>query len=91
MFRGEIMGKIVIQVLGTILLFTSLLAPAIIGGTIESTYYIGTKVVAIEGDEVLIVDEDGEEWVFCSDDFSVGDKVKVRFFTKGTDNTRFDD
>ena len=60
MFRGEIMGKIVIQVLGTILLFTSLLAPAIIGGTIESTYYIGTKVVAIEGDEVLIVDEDGE-------------------------------
>ena len=38
----------------------------------------------------MIVDEDGEEWVFCSDDFSVGDKVKVRFFTKGTDNARFD-
>lgn len=85
------MRKKILEALSAVFVFFLLLSPAVIGGTIESTYYINAEVVAIEGDEVLIVDEDGEAWSFYGDDFRIGDKVKARFFTNGTDSTRLDD
>lgn len=74
-----------------ILLLAVIIIPPIVGGTIERTYSMNAEVVLTINDKVILKDETGNLWDFIGDDFIIGDMVKIRFDTNGTDHTREDD
>lgn len=53
-------------------------------GDIETTYKLNGIVTEVNGDDVVFVDNDDNEWVFHSEDFSVGDKVVAKMFDAET-------
>lgn len=77
--------------IGGVILIMFIIGLAALGGTIETTYFLNGEVVAINGDEIIIKDLKDEEWSFIGEGFAKGDQVHIRFFTNGTDNTRYDD
>jgi len=74
-------------VLMLIILFTV----ASIEGNLENTYTMDAEIVAISDEVISVKDSMNEVWEFYGDGFRIGDNVKVRFFTNGTDDTRYDD
>ena len=83
--------RVLKEIVEAIIVLALVLAPPIIGGTIQTTYTMTAEVVSADYGTIAIVDETGELFAFCGDGFSVGDKVKVRFNTNFTDSTREDD
>ena len=77
--------------IAVILLLTVIIIPPIVGGTVERTYFMNAEVVLTINDKVVLKDETGNLWDFFGDDFIIGEMVKVRFDTNGTDYTREDD
>lgn len=68
----------------------------LISGYVETHYTMSGEVVGFDTDEegkefTVVVDATGEEWGVYEDGFKLGDNVKIKFFTEGTDNTRLDD
>lgn len=82
--------KIVIEFLFVILIF---IIPAGIAGTIETHYNRNGIVIEVneKNEEVVILDKNGNEWVFYGTGYTEGDKVTMRMFTNYTDNTMYDD
>lgn len=74
-----------------VLVLIILFAVACFEGNLENTYTMNAEIVAISGEVVSVKDSMDEVWEFYGDGFRIGDNVKVRFFTNGTDNTRYDD
>lgn len=63
-----------------------------IAGWYETHYTIEAKVIDIEADGCVVVeDTTGNIWADYAEGFRIGDKVKVTFFTNYTDETRKDD
>ena len=60
-------------------------------GTYETHYTMNGVVVASIGDEILVEDNTGNQWTFTGDGYIMGDKVRLTFFTNGTDSNRKDD
>ena len=58
-----------------------------------STFDVGMKynktgyINCIHGDEVCIIDEDGEEWKYRGNGFEQGQKVVITFHDNGTNHT----
>ena len=44
----------------------------------------------VNGNEVVFVTDDGNEWSIKDDGYTVGDKVTVKFHTNYTDNVEDD-
>ena len=75
---------------GFIIAFCFLIIPGI-AGTLESRYSYNGIITKANGAEVFIEDITGNVWEIESENYQVGDKVRVTFDTKHTDNTRQDD
>lgn len=45
---------------------------------------------SVYGNEICVIDEDGEEWEFYGDDFEQGQKVTITFHNNGTNHTEDD-
>ena len=59
---------------------------------VECHYTQDATITALDEDgEVVFVDARGEEWSFFGDDYEVGQKVKVTFYTNHTDGYIYDD
>ena len=59
---------------------------------VECHYTQDATITALDEDgEVVFVDARGEEWSFFGDDYEVGQKVKVTFYTNHTDRCIYDD
>lgn len=58
---------------------------------VDNYYTVKGKVSAIQDDKIIITDITDNTWEFYGDDFQVDDKIVIKFFTNGTDNTRTDD
>lgn len=59
----------------------------------NDTHYMmtGTVVTTSYNDEICIEDTTGNLWEMSDMDYCRGDKVRMMFFTEGTDTTRKDD
>ena len=79
--------KYILMVLGT------LLAIFIIGlvGYIEGHYTRNGEITNIKGMNISVITEDGNEWMFKGNGFTVGDNVKITFDNNGTDLELTDD
>ena len=54
-------------------------------------YYKNAEVVGIEGDVIVIEDENGYLWEFYGDDYKISQQVEMKMFTNYTHNIIFDD
>ena len=80
------------NILGAVVVVVLVLAPGMIGGTIQTHYHQVGVVTAINGDEVTVMDNRGELWVYSTNkEFALCDKVKLTMFTNYTDDTIYDD
>lgn len=46
----------------------------------------GCEVVAIEGNEVVVLDEAGHEWLFVGEGYKLGEMVELEMFDNCTGN-----
>lgn len=63
---------------------------AFIISIITSIYFANAEIVEVNGNEVVFVTDDGNEWSIEDDGYAVGDKVTVKFHTNYTDNVEDD-
>ena len=66
------------------------LIPGIVG-SVETHYTMDSVVIQTTANEITVEDTTGNVWSFKGDNYKVGEKVQVVFFTNYTDNTRKDD
>lgn len=85
------MKKFLSALCGAIIVVLLILAPAVIGGTIETHYFLKATVSAVVLDEIKAIDENGDTWVFEGDNFTSGDKIKLYMNTNLTDHIKEDD
>lgn len=85
------MRKFLIGLFSAVMVILLLLAPAIIGGAIETHYFLKATVSAVVLDEIKVIDENGDTWIFEGNNFTPGDKVKLYMNTNLTDHTKEDD
>lgn len=83
--------RVVNFVLGSILITTVMVAPAVIAGEIDTHYKMDGIVKSVQGETICVIDAQGEEWGFVGDGYITGERVEITFFTACTDNTRYDD
>ena len=65
-----------------------------IAGFYENHYWNTGIVTSVVNETVTVEDTEGNEWDFICDsknDYSVGDKVRLRFSTNYTDSNIYDD
>ena len=62
-----------------------------IGGYIDTHYTREATVVDVVSDEVVVVDEFGDEWSFIGDGYKVNDNVTLVIHNNTTMNTIADD
>jgi hypothetical protein len=60
-------------------------------GYVQTHYSKNMVVTSVTDTDVTIEDKQGNIFAFYGDGYNVGDAVKVRFDTNGTDNTITDD
>ena len=63
----------------------------LIGGYIDTHYTREATVVDVVSDEVVVVDEFGDEWSFIGDGYKVNDNVTLVIYNNTTMNTTVDD
>ena len=85
------MKKFLTGLFGAVMVTVLLLAPAIIGGAIETHYFLKATVSAVFSDEVVVTDKNGEMWCFEGAGFSVDDEVTLLMDTNCTDKIKEDD
>lgn len=88
MRRVSEMEKIIFGFVATIML---LIIIPLTMGSIETTYTRKGKVIEVHNTIIIIEDTTGNEWVYETTGFSVGDNVKMKMFNNYTDNTILDD
>ena len=66
------------------------IVPCAIAEDIQYTYSMNGIISEVDGFDVSVIDEDGEEWLFEGDGFSVGEEVRIKFFNNDTSD-RVDD
>ena len=63
----------------------------LIGGYIDTHYTREATVVDVVSDEVVVIDEFGDEWSFIGDGYKVNDNVTLVIHNNTTMNTIADD
>lgn len=63
----------------------------LIGGYIDTHYTREATVVDVVSDEVVVIDEFGDEWSFIGDGYKVNDNVTLVIHNNTTMNTIVDD
>lgn len=63
----------------------------LIGGYIDTHYTREATVVDVMSDEIVVVDEFGDEWSFIGDGYKVNDNVTLVIHNNTTMNTIADD
>ena len=83
--------NVVTKIIATILMSLSVFIALFLA--IENTehYYKKVEVVEIEGDVIVVEDENGYSWEFYGDDYKIGQQVEMKMFTNYTHNIIFDD
>ena len=87
------MGKknMVTKVIAIILISLSVFIALFLAIETKEHYYKKAEVVEIEGDVIVVEDENGYLWEFYGDDYKIGQQVKMKIFTNHTHNITFDD
>ena len=63
----------------------------LIGGYIDTHYTREATVVDVVSDEIVVVDEFGDEWSFIGDGYKINDNVTLVIHNNTTMNTIADD
>ena len=63
----------------------------LIGGYIDTHYTREATVVDVVSDEIVVVDEFGDEWSFIGDGYKVNDNITLVIHNNTTMNTIADD
>lgn len=75
---------------GVAVFFMMLVAPAI-AGTIQCHYDLEATIIEVNDECVTAKDNMGHKWDFNGNDYSVGEKVRLKMFTNYTDSNIYDD
>ena len=62
--------KTIKNILGGIIVVLFFIALGAIGGTIESTYTMTGEIVSVHDEDIIVIDEKGEEWEFYGTGYS---------------------
>ena len=81
----------VTKVIAIILMALSVFIALFLAIETKEYYYKKAKVVKIEGDVIVVEDDDGYLWEFYGDDYKIGQQVEIEMFTNYTHNIIFDD
>lgn len=60
-------------------------------GWFECHYYNDATVTEIDGNNIIVTDNNDEEWIFIGDNFNVNDRVRLTMYNNHTDLNIFDD
>ena len=69
----------------------SIIGALLIGGYIDTHYTREATVVDVMSDEVVVIDEFGDEWSFIGNGYKVNDNVTLVIHNNTTMNTIADD
>ena len=69
----------------------SIMGALLIGGYIDTHYTREATVVDVMSDEVVVIDEFGDEWSFIGNGYKVNDNVTLVIHNNTTMNTIVDD
>lgn len=69
----------------------SIMGALLIGGYIDTHYTREATVVDVMSDEVVVIDEFGDEWSFIGNGYKVNDNVTLVIHNNTTMNTIADD
>lgn len=83
--------NVVTKVIAIVLMSLSVFIALFLTIEIKEHYYKKAEVVEIEGDIIVVEDENGYLWEFYGDDYKIGQQVKIKMFTNYTHNIIFDD
>lgn len=77
---------------GTLLILIFIITLAICGN-IERHYTMEATITGIENEMIIFEDKQGHiwRWIEYEEELTEGQKVKITFFDKGTENNRKDD
>lgn len=79
------------KIFATIVVLTVFVGIPILAGTAETHYFKNAVITYVRGNYVVAEDDNGYEWEFNKEGFSVDDKVKLYVNTNCTESTREDD
>ena len=87
------MGKknMVTKVIAIILMSLSVFIALFLAIETKEHYYKKAEVVEIEGDVIVVEDENGYLWEFYGDDYKIGQQVEMKMFANYTHDIIFDD
>lgn len=60
-------------------------------GWFECHYYNDATVTEIDGNNIIVTDNNDEEWIFIGENFNVNDRVRLTMYNNHTDLNIFDD
>ena len=83
--------NMVTKVIAIILMSLSVFIALFLAIETKEHYYKKAEVVEIEGDVIVVEDENGYLWEFYGDDYKIGQQVEMKMFTNYTHNIIFDD
>ena len=73
------------------LIVGSIMGALLIGGYIDTHYTREATVVDVVSDEVVVIDEFGDEWSFIGDGYKVNDNITLVIHNNTTMDTIIDD
>lgn len=80
------------KVLITVLVVLVVVFVGIVYNNVMNYYDMNGTVYSIEGDTMVLLDKTDNLWeIDYTDVLKVGDKIKITFYTNGTDVERIDD
>ena len=80
------------KVLITMLVVLVVVFVGIVYSNVTNYYDMNGTVYSIEGDTIVLLDKTDNLWeIDYTDALKVGDKIKITFYTNGTDVERIDD
>lgn len=84
--------KRILTVVAVVVALVALVLVTGIVGYIETHYTREAKVIELESDSVIVVeDATGNVWAFDGEGYAVGDEVAMKMHTNGTDSIITDD
>ena len=83
--------NMVTKVIAIVLMSLSVFIALFLAIETKEHYYEKAEVVEIEGDVIVVEDENGYLWEFYGDDYKIGQQVEMKMFTNYTPDIIFDD
>ena len=89
--REEIKNRAKAVIEGCLFFAMIVIIIPLVGDYNDTHYTMKGEVCSIFSDEITVMDKTGNLWDFSGDGYTVGENVRITFYTNHTNDTRKDD